>query len=356
MARYIVTMSDVIPVRSEERFDETAVAIFLEDRLEGAAGPMVVEQFGGGRANLTYLLRFANGAEFVLRRPPLGPVAPGSHDMEREYSVLSRLWQAFDKAPRAYVFSGDDSVIGAPFFVMERRGGVVVRDSVPARFGAGRDPVATRALSEVVIATLAEFHAVDPADCGLQDLGHPEGFLERQVDGWRKRWDRAKHEQNPVAEEVGIWLHENLPNQLQPTLLHNDWRLDNMAVADDDPGRCVAVYDWDMATRGDPLVDLGTLLGSWHDPNEESDDVHTLMPVSSPGWMVRAEAIDLYARTSGKDLDGIDWYVVFGTWKLGVVLEQIYIRWLRGQTSDSRFSSMGAGAARLFELAAARRG
>ena len=348
-------MSDVIEVRSEERFDYAALADYLDGRLEGADSPMMVRQFGGGRANLTYLLEFSGGVEYVLRRPPLGPVAPGAHDMGREFRVLSRLWKAFPKAPRAYLLCEDDSVIGAPFFIMERRDGVVVRETVPPRFGGGKDSEVNAALSTVVVDTLAEFHAVDPASCGLDDLGHPPGFLMRQVDGWLGRWDRARHTENPLAEEVGRWLADTLPSSPDPTLLHNDWRLDNMAVAGDDPSTCVAVYDWDMATRGDPLCDMGTLLGSWHDREEVDERTHSLMPVTVAGWIRRREAVERYAAVSGRDVSNIDWYIVFGTWKLGVVLEQIYIRYLRGQTSDNRFSTMGEGAARLFELAAARR-
>ena len=348
-------MPDVIEVRPEERFDEDRLHAYLQGRLEGAESRLVVRQFGGGRANLTYLLEFASGHEYVLRRPPLGPVAPGAHDMGREYRVLSRLWEAFDKAPRALVFCDDSSVIGAPFFVMERKDGVVVREQVPDVFGAGGDTKANAALSRVVVETLAEFHAVDPAASGLDDLGRPEGYLERQVNGWLERWARARHEDDPLAEEVGRWLADTMPASPPPTLVHNDWRLDNMAVSPEDPSVCVAVYDWDMATRGDPLTDLGTLLGSWHHPEEIDERTHSLMPVTVPGWMRREEAVAVYADASDIDVSDIDWYIVFGTWKLGVILQQIYIRYLRGQTSDERFASMGEGAARLIELAVARR-
>jgi aminoglycoside phosphotransferase (APT) family kinase protein len=205
-----------------------------------------------------------------------------------------------------------------------------------------------------VVDTLAEFHAVKPSTCGLDDLGHPEGFLERQVQGWRARWEKAKHEANPLADEVGTWLVETLPPATIPTLLHNDWRLDNMAVAADDPGRCVAVYDWDMATRGDPLADLGTLMGSWFDPGEAPDSL-SMMPTQAPGWLDRATAVGRYAEKSGRDLTHVDWYLVFGAWKLAVILQQIYIRWLRGQTQDARFEVLDEGARHLFRLAAQRR-
>lgn len=347
-------MRDVIEVRPDERFDVDAVHRWVssQDGLPDAR-PEVL-QFGGGKANLTYLLSFPDGDELVLRRPPLGPVAESSHDMAREYQVLSRLWKVFDKAPRGLAFCQDESVIGSQFFVMERRQGVVVRGRVPDLFGGGQDPGANRKLSEVVIDTLAEFHAVDPAECDLDDLGHPDGFLQRQVEGWLRRWEAARHEENRLADEIGAWLSLNLPQSPGPTLLHNDWRLDNMAVDETDPGVCTAVYDWDMATRGDPLADLGTLLGSWFDPGETPGDLR-MMPTTAPGWMSRAEAVARYGERSGRDLSGVDWYLVFGSWKLGVILQQIYIRWLRGQTQDERFAGLDDAARLLFELADARR-
>jgi aminoglycoside phosphotransferase (APT) family kinase protein len=348
---------ELIDVRPDEGFDAPRLAEWIHGRIPGSDRPLTVRQFARGKANLTYLLRFGEGddaLEYVLRRPPLGPVAPGSHDMAREYRVLSTLWQAFPHAARAYAFCEDEQVIGAPFFVMERKHGVVVQGTVPPEFGSGEDPAVNRALSEVVVDTLADFHAVDPEAAGLGDLGRPEGFLRRQVDGWIDRWHRAKHEENHVADEIAGWLTERIPDSGAVSLLHNDWRLDNMAVAADDPGRCVAVYDWDMATRGDPLADLGTVMAVWYDEGEMPAALNP-MPTFTPGFMTRSEATERYARRSGRDLSRVDWYVVFGTFKLGVVIQQIYIRWLRGQTKDDRFAVMGEGARRLFELAAERR-
>jgi aminoglycoside phosphotransferase (APT) family kinase protein len=348
---------ETIDVRSEERFDPSRVAEYLRDRLPGGDRPLSVRQFGGGHANLTYLLRFGEGpeaVEYVLRRPPLGPVAPGSHDMVREYRALSKLWQGFPKAPRAFVLCEDPSVIGAPFFVMERRHGVVVRGVIPEFFGGGRDPEANRKLSTVVVDVLAEFHAVDPGPIGLGELGKPEGFLERQVNGWAGRFERARLEPVPIAEEVRTWLVDNRPESPPATLLHNDWRLDNMAVARDDPGRCVAVYDWDMCTLGDPLCDLGTVLGVWNDPSERAAGA-TSMPTHAAGFMNRSEAAARYGEVSGRDLSNVDYYVVFGTFKMAVVLQQIYFRFAKGQTRDERFAGMAEGAKRLFELAAERR-
>jgi aminoglycoside phosphotransferase (APT) family kinase protein len=349
--------SDVIEVRPDERFDEARVAAYLAGKLPGSDRPLSVQQFGGGHANLTYLLRYGDGpdaVEYVLRRPPLGPVAPGSHDMAREHRALSVLWKAFPLAPRSYVFCDDPAVLGAPFFVMERRHGVVVRNGVPECFGGGRDEVANRKLSEVVVDVLADFHAADPKECGLDTIGRPDGFLERQVTGWTGRWERSKVESYALADELQKWLLDNLPASPPPTLLHNDWRLDNMAVAADDPGRCVAVYDWDMCTRGDPFCDLGTVLAVWYDPGEVGGTLNP-MPTSSAGFLRRDEAAARYADRSGRDIATLPYYLVFGTFKMAVVLQQIYFRFHQGQTKDQRFAGMGEGAKALFRLADARR-
>jgi len=348
---------ETIDVRKDERFDEARVADYLRDELPGGDQPLSVRQFGGGHANLTYLLQFGEGdaaTEYVLRRPPLGPVAPGSHDMTREYRALSKLWQGFAKAPRAFVLCEDESLIGAPFFVMERRHGVVVRGVIPASFGGGEDADSNRALSRVVVDVLAEFHGVDPEPIGLGGIGKPEGFLQRQVNGWAGRYERARTEDIPIAEEVRTWLIDNLPKSPPATLLHNDWRLDNMAVAVDDPGDCVAVYDWDMCTLGDPLCDLGTVLGVWNDPEDRAQGA-TAMPTHAPGFMNRTEAAARYGEVSGRDLSTLDYYIVFGTFKMAVVHQQIYFRFAEGQTQDERFAGMAGGAKRLFELAAERR-
>lgn len=253
----------MIPMRPDESIDVDALAKWSESEPTIPGGRPVVQQFSNGRANLTYLLSYPEGHELVLRRPPLGPVAEGSHDMSREYRVLSRLWKAFPLAPRALALCADTTVIGDQFFIMERLPGVVVKDDVPVEFGSGHDVAANLALSTVVIDTLSQLHAVDPSECDLDDLGHPDGFLERQVSGWGTRWEGARHEPNTAADEVARWLRESIPKSTTATLIHNDWRLDNMAVDPNDPGVCVAVYDWDMATRGDPLADVGTLMATW---------------------------------------------------------------------------------------------
>jgi aminoglycoside phosphotransferase (APT) family kinase protein len=230
----------------------------------------------------------------------------------------------------------------------------VVRGAIPPEFGGGGDAEANRKLAQVVVDVLAAFHAVEPAKAELGDLGRPDGFLERQVKGWTERFERAKVDAFPLADELQRWLLDNLPASPAPTLLHNDWRLDNMAVAADDPGRCVAVYDWDMCTRGDPLCDLGTVLAVWYDADEIPASLNP-MPTLSPGFLCRAEAAQRYGEQSGRDLSRLPYYLVFGTFKMAVVLQQIYFRFHQGQTRDQRFAGMGEGAKALFRLAGARR-
>ncbi len=331
---------DAIPVRDGEDFDRAAVGRFLEGKLPGARGTPAVWQFGGGHANLTYLLYYAqpdgSAIEYTLRRPPIGPVAATSHDMGREYRVLSVLYRAYPLAPRAYVYCEDASHIGAPFFVMELRHGIVVRQSIPAEFGGGGDPARNRALSEVLIDTLADLHRVDPTSIGLEKLGKPEGFMQRQVSGWTERWERSKTREVPLAQTLSTWLAEHLPPSPPPVLLHNDWRLDNMMVAADDPGRAVAVFDWDMCTLGDPLADVGTLLTSWFEAGEDVG-TWTPMPSSVPGFLTRREAVERYTARARVDTRYINFYRVFGIFKMAVVIQQIYFRYRRGQTMDDRF-------------------
>jgi len=331
---------DVIEVRSDETFDENKVAEFLRDKLEGGDQPLSVRQFGGGAANLTYLLTFGDTYEYVLRRPPLGPVAPSAHDMAREYKVLSVLHKVFPYAPRAFVFSDDESIIGAPFFVMERRQGTVVRRSLPEHYANMSS--APRQMSEALVDALADFHAIDYSALGLDDLGKPDGFIERQIDGWYRRWHKSKQDDNENMDSVYQWLKDNLPQSMDSTLVHNDYKLDNTMFADDDPSKMIAIFDWDMCTLGDPLSDVGALLTYW----TQADDpplvqLTTTMPVGDYGFLTRQELAERYAEKSGRDLSDISFYHALGVFRLTVIAQQIYIRYVRGQTKDERFAGLG---------------
>jgi aminoglycoside phosphotransferase (APT) family kinase protein len=335
---------ELIEMRPDERIEPARVGAFLEGKLPGAHGAPEIVQFEGGKANLTYLLRYrtedGGTQEYVLRRPPLGPVAPHSHDMGREYSVLSRLYRAYPLAPRAFLYSEEPEVVGAPFLVMERRRGIVIRNELPARFRG--QPALCRRIGEMIVDSMADLHAVDPEAVELGGLGRPEGFVERQVRGWAQRWEGAKTEDVPALDRLTAWLGGCVPPAPRVSLVHNDFKLDNMMVAADDPGRPVAVFDWDMCTLGDPLIDLGTLLGYWTEPGDsDARKAFALMPTEERGFPTRDEITHRYAARHGLDVSHIRWYEVFGLWKTAVVVQQIYVRLHRGQTQDERFRSFG---------------
>ena len=259
-------------------------------------------QFPGGHANLTYLLRFGS-RELVLRRPPFGPVAPGSHDMVREHKVLSRLWEYFAPAPRAYLLCEDESVIGARFFVMERRRGVVARLKVPEELAHHED--VARRVSFALVDAMAELHAVDYEKAGLADLGRPEGFAARQLAGWKKRFELAKDAPLPRFDEVHARLASTLPAASRASLVHNDLKLDNCQFDPADPDRVASIFDWDMTTLGDPLVDLGTLLGYWAEPDDSADRSPTNALTNQPGFPTRRELAERYAARCDVPLERI---------------------------------------------------
>jgi aminoglycoside phosphotransferase (APT) family kinase protein len=328
---------DTAPIRSEERFDEQRVASYLRDVLPGVAADAAVEfsQFPGGKANLTYMARI-DGREFVLRRPPLGPVAPGSHDMVREHRVLSVLHESFPLAPRAHHLCTDESVMGKPFFVMERRRGHVIRGVWPD--GLDDSAAMRRTITESMVDAIAALHGVDFESLGLGDLGRPDGFVERQVAGWTDRWHRARGDDIPAMDELAAAVAEDPQAPQRAALLHNDFKLNNTMVGDD--GHLVAVFDWDMATTGDPLVDLGTTLAYWEGPPE-------LAAVDPPDGIVlqnalsAAEIVERYCDRTGLDGSRISWYRALASFRIAVIVQQIYIRYARGQTSDERFALLG---------------
>ena len=305
--------------------------------LPEARGPLGILQFPNGSANLTYLLR-VGARELVLRRPPFGQIAPGAHDMKREFKVLSRLWRHFDRAPRGYLFCDDPAVLGADFFVMERRRGLVVRDTIPPDLAAHRD--AGRRLAFALVEAMAELHALEPAACGLADLGRPGGFVDRQLDGWAKRWALARPEGATGEMER---IHERLARAKPPlgrgAIVHNDLKLDNCQFAPENPDRVTSIFDWDMTTLGDPLVDLGTLLNYWPDPADTPETQRGTRPgLVRMGLPSRAEIIARYAALTGTDPAASRWWEAFALWKTVVVVVQLHRRWVRGESTDPRMA------------------
>ena len=325
-------------MRAGEELNVPALSKYLRREL-GLAGPLTVEQFPSGHSNLTYLLR-SDGREYVLRRGPLGPVAPKAHDMAREYRLLKAVHPHFPEAPEPLLVCEDPSVLGAVFFIMERRHGVILRDKVPEEFA--RIANYPQRVSEALIGCLVRLHAVDVVATGLIALGKPEGFLERQVEGWSERWRRAQVDAVPDMDRVIGWLEQRLPTSPAPTLVHNDYKLDNVMFRTGSPDEIEAVLDWEMATVGDPLADVGLALCYWTwatAPQLENRTTPTLS--GQPGWYTRDQFVDVYAKQSGRDVANIGYYEVLGVFKLAVILQQIYFRFHRGQTSDSRFRDFG---------------
>ena len=330
-------MADTAPIRPEERFDERRVSAFLRGELPDVvgSGDISYDQFPGGAANLTYRAEAADGTEVVLRRAPLGEVAAGGHDMAREYRVLSRLWREYPLAPRAYAFCDDPDVMGKPFFVMERRHGHVVRDRWPDALEQNKDRRRSAALA--LVHALVDLHAIDPSEVDLSDLGRPDGFVGRQIEGWTRRWYTAATRAVPDMDVVADALGANVPEPSGVAILHNDFKLDNAMI--DDEGAIVAVFDWDMATLGDPLVDVGTMLAYWAEPGDPTFPVFGANAVAIGDALDKEEVRSIYARASGRDLAQIDFYEALALFRIAVIIEQIYARYAAGQTTDDRFAA-----------------
>ena len=330
-------MAETIEVREGEDFDLDAVGRHMRENIEGLPdGDLEVWQFPSGASNLTYLVKIGDW-EGVLRRPPLGPLPPKAHDMGRESKLLKKLHEAFPLAPKPYFFCEDESIVGAPFYVMERREGVIVDASFPE--GVEPTDELRRGISRMVVDTFVELHAVDWQKAGLGELGRPEGFLERQVKGWIGRYDKAKTEEIEEVEPLTEWISRDIPESQPATIVHNDYKLNNLLLNPEDLTEVRAVLDWEMTTIGDPLFDLAVSLSYWVEAGD-SQELKEVLPTvaSTPGFMTRREFIDRYAEQSGRDLSNIHWYVVFGYFKLAVILQQIYARWHSGQTKDERFA------------------
>ena len=341
MAAHPPRASELIDICPDERLDLGRLEPWLRARLPAVPGALTISQFGGGHANLTYLVR----CEYVLRRPPLGPVAPTAHDMRREHRVLARLGTCYPLAPTSYALCDDPAVIGADFHVMERRHGFVIRRQLPPDVAG--DPVLARRLGEMLADSLAALHRVDPRAVGLDGLGRPDGYVTRQLAGWTARWGATGREL-PAMDRIAVWLRAGLPPQQAATLVHNDYQIENILVDAADPATAVAVLDWDMCTRGDPLMDLGYLLNCWSDPDDDPAwRGVSPTPGRAPGLPTRRELVERYARSAGFDVEHAHWYHVFGVFKLAVVLEQIHVRFRRGQTRDTRFATLGKRVQRL---------
>lgn len=328
-----------IPVRAGEEIDLGRLLDFLQSSIDGLPeGQLEIRQFGAGHSNLTYALKVGDW-EGVLRKPPLGPVAPKAHDMEREFKILQALAPVFPAAPKPYVFSDDTSIAGGPFFVMERRHGIVLDTAFPDGIEYTAD--IGRRISEKMVDTLVQLHAIDPSQTALTELAKPEGFMERQVKGWIGRYERAKTHDIEEVEALKQWMLDHIPVSQEPTIIHYDFKLNN-ALFSEDFSEITGLFDWEMTTVGDPLADLGAAMSYWiqgDDPELLKNGMGKPSVTVNDGFYSRQEFIRSYGEKSGRDVSQIDFYLTFAYFKLAVIVQQIYFRYTNGQTQDPRFAN-----------------
>ena len=326
------------PVRAGEELNLPQLESYLRARLPDFIAPATVEQFPRGYSNLTYLLRCGQ-REWVLRRPPFGNPVKTAHDMGREYRVLSALKKVYPPAPRTFLYCDDPAILGEPFYIMERRRGVILRQKLPP--GLALDPDTARRLGEAFIENLAALHRIDYVGCSLGDLGKPAGYVGRQVSGWIERYHKAQTDELPALDLAARWLADHQPTESAAALIHNDYKYDNLVLDPNDLTHIIAVLDWEMATLGDPLMDLGTTLGYWVELGDP-DTLHAAAfgPTTLPGSLTRRELVERYGQCTGRDVSDILFYYVFGLFKIAVIAQQIYARYKRGLTKDERFAGL----------------
>jgi len=323
-------------IRPGEGLDLEKLKAYFESHLPGFTGHLEFSQFPSGFSNLTYLLKSEEN-EYVLRRPPFGANIKGGHDMSREFKVLSALKDVYAKVPKPVLFCDDHEVMGADFYLMKRVKGVILRGQAPKEIEL--KPALMRSISETTVDHLAELHLIDLEATGLADFGKPEGYTERQVEGWIGRYYKSETDKIPQMDEAASWMQQHIPEQPQVSLIHNDYKYDNLILNPNNLDEIVAVLDWEMATIGNPLMDMGTSLAYW----AEAGDSDVLKPFSLtwlPGNFTRKEFVERYEEQTGFDLTDQLFYYVFGAFKIGVIIQQIYARYKKGLTRDPRFANL----------------
>jgi len=329
---------DPTSVRAGEDLNMARLEPFLRSHFPDASGALRVAQFPSGHSNLTYLVGLGD-RHMVLRRPPFGSKVKTAHDMNREYRVLSKLHLVYSQAPKALLYCEDPSVLGSPFYLMERVQGIILRRDPPERLGITAETA--RQLSEAFIDNLARLHGLDYTAIGLADLGKPRGYLDRQVGGWIERYHASRTHDLPEVARISAWLNERMPSETFHALIHNDYKYDNLVLDPTDITRIVGVLDWEMCTIGDPLTDLGTALAYWVDP-QDPEELKQIRwgPTILAGTMTRSELVCRYAQTTGRDVSNMIFYRVLALFKVAVIIQQIYYRYHQGLTKDTRFASM----------------
>ncbi len=339
-----------VDVRKGEELDIAAVDAVLKAHIKGLSGTAAVTQYPSGASNLTYALDYPN-RRLVLRRPPFGTRPKSGHDMHREYRIMTELAPAFPTVPKTLYYTGDEAIIGAEFYVMERTEGHLIHSSIPAEWNWGEGE--TRALCEGFFQKLVDLHAVDYEALGLGDFGRPQGYVSRQILGWNKRYAKAWTKDVETFDDVREWLESNMPKtERGAAVVHGDFRIDNCILNQDDPTKIDAILDWEISALGDPMMDLGNTLAYWIQKDDPEFMHHMIrQPSSAPGMMTRQQVLDFYAEKSGADVSDFQFYYVYGIFRLAVILQQIYYRFYHGQTDNKRFKDYGQMVNALGQLA-----
>ena len=325
-------------VRPGEELDLSKLEPFLRSRFPAEQEGIKVRQFPSGHSNLTYSVLLGD-REMVLRRPPFGTKVKSAHDMGREFRVLSKLHRAYPLAPSVLLYCEDESIVGAPFYLMERLHGIIMRREPPAGFVFS--PETARRLSESFVDNLARLHGLDYPAMGLAEIGRPDGYLQRQVNGWIERYAGSATHDLPEVEQIAGWMRRHMPIEGRPALIHNDYKYDNLILNPDNPTEIIGVLDWEMCTVGDPLTDLGTALAYWVDPDDSSELQEIRWgPTTWKGSLGRAELVERYADKTRRDTSSMPFYLAFARFKVAVIVQQIYYRYHHGLTRDARFAQM----------------
>jgi aminoglycoside phosphotransferase (APT) family kinase protein len=333
-------------VRDEDRLDAGKIDAFLKQHVSGLHGPPIIQQFSGGASNLTYLISYGN-REMVLRKPPAGVKAKSAHDMLREARVMAALKPHYPFVPAILASCGDHAVLGNDFYVMERLRGIILRRDLPADLGL--DEAGVRQLCFDFIDRLVELHQVDPSQPDVAAIGKGDGYIARQVTGWSGRWRQALTQDTDPGEEIMDWLAAKQPaGETAICVIHNDYRFDNVVLDPAHPLDITGVLDWEMTTLGDPMMDLGGSLAYWVQADDDPM-FHSLrrQPSHVPGMLTRREVVAYYGKRSGWSVDPFDFYEVFGLFRLMVIIQQIYRRFVLGQTTNPLFADFGQAAAYL---------
>jgi len=346
-------MSDLldhpVQIRQGEELDLARLEPYLRAQFPNETGGLIVRQFPSGHSNLTYSVKIGE-REFVLRRPPFGSKVKSAHDMSREFRVLAKLHAVYPPAPEVLAFCEDESVLGAPFYVMQPIHGIILRKNLPREINFA--PEKARQLNESLIDNLIRLHQVDYAAASLSDLGKPEGYLARQVRGWIERYHNSKTHNYSEVERISAWLQQNMPATQSASLLHNDYKFDNVVLDPSDLTKIIGVLDWEMATLGDPLTDLGTTLAYWVDPTDPSEIKENLSDITTqPGSFTRSELVQHYANKTNCNTTHIPFYLAFARFKLAVIVQQIFYRYQQGLTHDPRFAALPARVSALLHAA-----